>query len=92
MIDQDPPDTYEPADIPYALVQIARLGEVLKAEFDPGPAEDGVHALGLEPPFPPADGAAEQNRTAVTVAHGCPASSSSRMWARNRTSWSAARR
>src|SRR5689334_7885261 len=22
----------------------------------PGPAEDGIHALGLEPPLPPADG------------------------------------
>jgi hypothetical protein len=34
----------------------------------------------------------EQNWTALMVAHGCPASSSRRMWARSRTSGSADRR
>ena len=29
-----PPALFEPADVPNALAQIARLGEVLKAEFD----------------------------------------------------------
>ena len=33
----------------------------------------------------------EQNRTAPMVAHGCPASRSSRMWARCRTSGSGSR-
>jgi hypothetical protein len=30
----DPIGRFEPADVPHALSQIARLGEVLKAEFD----------------------------------------------------------
>ena len=34
MTTPDPAGTFEPADVPYVLVQIARLGEVLKAEFD----------------------------------------------------------
>ena len=34
MSNPDPPDTFELADVPHALAQIARLGEVLKAEFD----------------------------------------------------------
>jgi hypothetical protein len=34
----------------------------------------------------------EQNRTALMVAHGCPASRRRRMWARKRTPGSAERR
>ena len=34
MSDSDPSGIFEPADIPNALAQIARLGEVLKAEVD----------------------------------------------------------
>ena len=34
MSNLDPPVVFEPADVPNALAQIARLGEVLKAEFD----------------------------------------------------------
>lgn len=34
MSNPDPPGTFEPADVPHVLAQIARLGEVLKAEFD----------------------------------------------------------
>ncbi|HEY7120893.1 MAG TPA: hypothetical protein VH475_30190 [Tepidisphaeraceae bacterium] len=34
MSDLDLPCIFEPADVPNALAQIARLGEVLKAEFD----------------------------------------------------------
>jgi hypothetical protein len=34
MSNPDLPETFESADVPNALAQIARLGEVLKAEFD----------------------------------------------------------
>jgi hypothetical protein len=34
MSNPDRPGNFEPADVPNALAQIARLGEVLKAEFD----------------------------------------------------------
>ena len=30
MSNPDPPGTFEPADLPHALAQIARLGEVLE--------------------------------------------------------------
>jgi hypothetical protein len=34
MSNPNPPGALEPADVPHALARIARLGEVLKAEFD----------------------------------------------------------
>jgi hypothetical protein len=34
MNNPSPPVAFEPADVPHALAQIARLGETLKAEFD----------------------------------------------------------
>jgi hypothetical protein len=34
MSNPNPTGAFEPADVPHALAQIARLGEMLKAEFD----------------------------------------------------------
>jgi hypothetical protein len=34
MSNPNPTDAYEPADVPYVLAQLARLGETLKSEFD----------------------------------------------------------